>query len=130
MSESKTKKCWTPSWRLFGSIAYGKETLWSFYNPFTRIQIWIMRKRKLGHKRPAFRQLTNRKTQSIICALRASMMTRLDFSKVALGSKTPEKGMPRTITEASSEIKRLKSIKHKNLSIGGTINPRHSHIFR
>lgn len=38
---------WTASWQLFGSTAYGKETLWHFYIPFTRVQIWVVRKRTL-----------------------------------------------------------------------------------
>ncbi len=44
-AKRKRSRHWTPSWQMFGSIAYGQETLWSCYIPFTRIQVWIMRKR-------------------------------------------------------------------------------------
>lgn len=46
----------------------------------------------------------------------------------ALGSK--HGNQPKTIQEASVIIKELKIIINKNLSIGGTINPKHSYLFR
>jgi len=48
----------------------------------------------------------------------------------ALGRENPEKDMPKDVRSACGEITRLKNRIHKNLSIGGTINPKHSILFR
>lgn len=48
----------------------------------------------------------------------------------ALGNKNPYDNLPESVQDASKEIKRLKAIITNNLSIGGTINARHSYLFR
>ena len=50
--------------------------------------------------------------------------------RYALGYEHPSDNMPKTLTEASSEIKRLHKIIENNLAIGGSINPAHSPLIR